>query len=487
MDLAVVLAAVGLIIIIGYLAEIFFIKTNIPDVIVLILLGVLIGPVLHLIHANDVAIAANFFTTFALLFILFEGGLHIRISDLMRSMYGATVITIVNFILTIIVVSTIALLFGWELLYAILLGVILGGTSSAIVVPVVTKLKMSTNNSLILILESAFTDVLTIVIGLTLINIIDLGNVSLSIVLNSLLGNFAIAIFVGGLSGFLWILLLERFASLTKSYILSIGVLLMVYGITEFAHANGAIAGLTFGIVMGNARKILSLTHLADDTLTSSAKLFFSQISFFVKTFFFVYIGLLFNFADTGSMILAGAITAAVFLIRPISVKLSYKKTDTPSADEQVMQAMVPKGLAAAVLAQVPLRAGIPGAEKFLTPVFAVIFFTILTTTLLVFLASKGYYKGTSYLIMRLITHQPARVPKVEAKTTPKPKKRKTPTAEERQIKKAVSVAVKKEEKKIEKVAEQAAKEAEKKIKTSMSAQAEIKPNLKNSKIGSKR
>lgn len=487
MDLEVVLAAVGLIIIIGYLAEIFFIKTNVPDVIWLILLGFLIGPVLHLVSPIEVAQTANFFTAFALLFILFEGGLHIRINDLMRSMYGATTITLVNFILTAAAIAGIARWFGWEWSNAILLGTMLGGTSSAVVVPIVSKLKMSTPNSLILILESAFTDVIAIVASLTIINIVELGNISARSVLNELFGSFAIAIFVGGIAGFVWILLLERFASLTKSYILSIGVLLVVYGITEFAQSSGAIAGLTFGIVMGNARKILSLTHLADDTLTSSAKLFFSQISFFVKTFFFVYIGLLIDITQIIPLVMAAIITLAVFAIRPISVRLAYKQPEELNADKQIMEAMVPKGLSAAVLAQVPLQRGLPGAENFLTPVISTIFLTILFTTLFVFLAGRGYYKGTSYFITRFITGEAARIPKVEAKPPVKTKKRKTVTPEERKIKKAVTVAVKKEEKKMEKVAEQAAKEAEKKIKTSMSAQADIKPNLKNSKIGSKR
>src|SRR3989338_903834 len=292
MSVDAIFAAAGIIIILGFLSDWIFSKTNIPDVLWLILIGVLLGPILQFVRPDSLGYAASIFTAFALLFILFEGGLHIRIKDLMRSMYGATTITVVNFVLTVLVITIIAKYFGWSLANSLLLGTILGGTSSAVVVPIVKRLHMGKDNSLVLILESAFTDVLCIVATLTIIQIVKLQSINLGGVLNSLFGSFAIAIFVGGVTGFLWILLLERFELLSKSYISTIGVLLIVFGLTEFAQSSGAIAGLTFGIVIGNSRKILSLAEgtIETDPISSSARAFFSQISFFVKTFFFVYI-----------------------------------------------------------------------------------------------------------------------------------------------------------------------------------------------------
>ncbi len=395
-------AAIGVIIILGFLSDLIFSRTNVPDVFWLILIGMLIGPVMGIVKPDSFGNAATIFTSFALLFILFEGGLHIRIKDLMRSMYGATTITLVNFVLSVIVITFIARFFGWSLVNSLLLGTMLGGTSSAVVVPIVKKLQMSKNNSLVLILESAFTDVLCIVATLTIIQIVKLNSVSLGGILNSLFGSFAIAIFTGGVIGFFWILLLEKFESLSRSYISTIGVLMIVFGLTEFSGASGAIAGLTFGIVMGNSRKILSLAEGEEETdaLSSSARAFFSQISFFVKTFFFVYIGVLTSLSEWRLIALGLAIAAAVFIIRPVSVKLAYRPQENGD-DKPIMESMVPKGLAAAVLAQVPMQYGIPNSDKILTPVFAAIFFTIALTTLLVFLVKRGKYNGLSALLTK--------------------------------------------------------------------------------------
>ncbi len=398
MAIDTIFLAIGAIIILGFLSNLIFSKTNVPDVFWLIAIGIFIGPVMNIVSPDAFGNAAMIFTYFALLFILFEGGLHIRIKDLMRSMYGATTITLVNFVLSVIVITFIARFFGWSLVNSLLLGTILGGTSSAVVVPIVKKLQMSKNNSLVLILESAFTDVLCIVATLTIIQIVNLNSISLGGVLNSLFGSFAIAIFIGGIIGFFWILLLEKFSSLSRSYISTIGVLMMVFGLTEFSGASGAIAGLTFGIVMGNARKILSLAEGEEeeaDTLTSSARAFFAQISFFVKTFFFVYIGVLTSLAEWRLIALGIAIAIAVFIIRPVSVKLAYKPQDNPE-DKPIMESMIPKGLAAAVLAQIPMQYGIPNGEQILTPVFSAIFFTIALTTILVFLVKRGKYHGLS-------------------------------------------------------------------------------------------
>jgi potassium/hydrogen antiporter len=398
MALETVFAGIGIIILIGFLGEFVFSKTQIPDVLWLILIGMILGPVFHIVRPDELQGAASIFTTFALLFILFEGGLHIRVRDLMKSMYGATIITISNFVLATLAITAIAKFFGFDWGTAALLGTILAGTSSAVVVPVVRRLNMGKENSLVLVLESAFSDVLCIVASLTIMQILTIKAVDFGVVLQSVFGSFAIAIFLGSIIGLAWILLLDRVPTLSKSYMSTIGVLLIIFGLTEFARSSGAIAGLAFGIMLGNSRKILSYTEGEDtDTLTASARIFFSQISFFVKTFFFVYIGILIAFADFRLIILGLLITGIAFIIRPIPVRLAWKKSDIPT-DKSVMESIVPKGLAAAVLAQLALETGIPGARMIQTPVFTTILFSIIITTIMLFFVRHGK-KGKAIVI----------------------------------------------------------------------------------------
>lgn len=63
------------------------------------------------------------------------------------------------------------------------------------------------------------------------------------------------------------------------------------------------------------------------------------------------------------------------------------------------MEILSPKGLAAAVLAQLPAQAGLPHGTEFSTIALSVIFFSILLSTIGVFLTEKGKFKGISHAI----------------------------------------------------------------------------------------
>ena len=98
-----------------------------------------------------------------------------------------------------------------------------------------------------------------------------------------------------------------------------------------------------------------------------------------------------------------------MFLIRPLAVGMAYKAEENVDY-KSIMESLAPKGLAAAVLVQIPFQQGIVGAEQLLTPVFAVIFFSILLSTILVFLVQHDKYPGTSVLIKKLFHRQSHKV-----------------------------------------------------------------------------
>ena len=73
-------------------------------------------------------------------------------------------LTFACFALTALIVGGIGFAaLGLPLLPAVLLGVTLGGTSSAVVIPMVNALRMSDKSATVLVLKSVLTDVLCIV------------------------------------------------------------------------------------------------------------------------------------------------------------------------------------------------------------------------------------------------------------------------------------------------------------------------------------
>ncbi|MCP8307120.1 MAG: cation:proton antiporter [archaeon] len=79
MDVAQVFILVGIIVIIGFLGSYLFRKTGIPDVIILILLGALVGPVLNLVERSVLISVAPIFAALAITVILFDGGLNLNL------------------------------------------------------------------------------------------------------------------------------------------------------------------------------------------------------------------------------------------------------------------------------------------------------------------------------------------------------------------------------------------------------------------------
>ncbi|MCB0393558.1 MAG: cation:proton antiporter, partial [Bdellovibrionales bacterium] len=159
---------VGALFFLGHLLRWIFVQTKVPDLLVLVLLGYLIGPVFGFIQPNDLGKVGDFMTTMALIVILYEGGISLRARDLVSSSLPAMGLSMVGFFFIAGAATLVAWLIGQRLEIALLFGVGIGSTSSAIVIPMVKYLSISEKTKTILSLESAFTDVLAIVIFLVL-------------------------------------------------------------------------------------------------------------------------------------------------------------------------------------------------------------------------------------------------------------------------------------------------------------------------------
>jgi NhaP-type Na+/H+ or K+/H+ antiporter len=68
-----------------FLAHLFsalFVKTRMPEVLPLMVLGIILGPVLNLVTQSDFGMVDQVFTRILLIVILFESGLGIKISQI---------------------------------------------------------------------------------------------------------------------------------------------------------------------------------------------------------------------------------------------------------------------------------------------------------------------------------------------------------------------------------------------------------------------
>lgn len=412
MDALTTFALIAAIIIIGYFSELLFKRTGVPDVLILIAIGVVLRYFFEAVHPENFGGGASLFATFALIYLLFQGALAIDFKTLFQSVKEASKLTILSFLFTVLITSGLAMiLFGFSIKLALLFGMIVGGTSSAVVIPLVRMLPINKKHGSALMLESAISDVLCIVGSMTMINIILSGEVSGAEVFKNILSSFSLAIIVGGIIGLLWVFTLFKFKNLRRAHLVTIAVVIALYAFVEspFIEASGAIAALSFGLVLGNSKTIIALNKKVNkedhseiiDVLSKTAQSFFTEISFFVKVFFFVYLGVLMDFTNPIMFALAAVFVFSMYMIRPLVVQMTHKKGELDTFSRTNLEILIPKGLAAAVLVNITIQEGVPGAEVMVGPILAIILLSIILTSILVPLARKGYFKGFTYIFYK--------------------------------------------------------------------------------------
>ncbi len=361
--------AIGAIIFIGFFGNSIFSKFRIPDVLILVLLGMVIGPEVLGTRFGfvtfDVMASINqfkdLFLSAALVVILFDGGLSLDIRSVWQSMKFSMFLAVMNLILLAGAVAvSLHYIMGIDFMVALVLGTIVGGTTGAVVIPIARKMRISEKTRTMLIMESVMTDVLVIVATLSLISVLKLEEFSVLTVIRELTVKF----FVGGVAGFAagvgWLFVLEKLRNQPLSYMITIAALFMVAGLVELAPVNssGAVAALAFGLALGNRKFVkkrlttLSLNALSDMHI----HYFHTEITFFVRTFFFVYLGLSFGFGTfTVEHLVVGLFVIGLAVVaRRLIANLASRWGDLDRSEENAVFALMPRGLAAAVLATLP-------------------------------------------------------------------------------------------------------------------------------------
>jgi cell volume regulation protein A len=383
-----ILTLLALTIVLGYVGMFIFKKTRIPDVIWLLLFGILVGPVFNLIDTSAFVSVSPLLGAVALVIILFDAGLNMNFYQIIREIPRSFLLAFLGVILTAGAVALVSMaMFNFDMITGLILGAMVGGTSGPIVLSIVTPMKIiKPKIRNILNLESIITDPIIIVIVIALIQI----SVSQTTtpIATSLATAYSTALVIGFIAGITWLVLLDRIRG-KFDYMLTLSFILLLYVGVESLGGSGAISALIFGIVLGNGKRFTKFLRFKKlFSVDYMIKRFQREITFFMKSFFFVYMGIIASFNIT-YFLYGVIITGAIILVRMVVIKISTYRMAITKLESNIMKVMIPRGLAAAVLAQLPLAYGVPGGEIFLNVTFIIILFTVLYTVI----ATRFYYK----------------------------------------------------------------------------------------------
>jgi len=380
---------IGLMVFFAHFLSLQFSRTNIPDVLVLMLIGIVIGPLMGLVTPDDFGKLGSLIATIALVVILFESGTSLDLNVLGKSLATTGMLAISCFILTFFVVAAVAYFtLGLAVLPAFLLGMTVGGTSAAVVIPMVNALKLGEKASTVLVLESALTDVLSIVGVFALLQIYTSGGVDPGNLIGSVLSALIFAAAIGFLGGIGWLLVLGKVRNFPNTISSTLAYVFILYGITEELGFSGAIAALALGITLTNFEKF-GLHHIQHldrkiEPLSESDITFFQEAVFLLKTYFFVYLGISIHFGAIQLALTALGMILLVYALRVLLTRQVFRSAEFTPRDASITAIMAPKGLAAAVLASLPLEFGVIGGETIRDVTYMVVLISITLTALLV-------------------------------------------------------------------------------------------------------
>jgi cell volume regulation protein A len=370
--MGVFLLGLGLMIFAGYAGTIVFQRTRLPEAVLLMVIGIVLGPVAHLLDTQLLVRAMPYVGTLALAVILFEGGLGLAAGQVGGQFVRAVVLLALSFG-SCVLISLWALRLTGSLdpQTAMLLAVALAATSAPIVMPVISQVMPGGGLNPLLTLESSLSDAVAVVLATTMVHGSEHG-----ILASSLAGNVGRAALLGLVAGvvvgLLWLVAMTWLARGRYPFALTLGCLLVLMGGVETMEGSGAVAILVFGLTLANGGELVRLlperwrtmvhARLPEQGFKVDHRLhqLLGEVVLLTRTFFFIYLGALMVWpgADAEFWLVLGLLLVALLVSRILSVTMFRLVFHVTPLERRTMVAMAPRGLATAVLAALAAEQG---------------------------------------------------------------------------------------------------------------------------------
>ncbi|WP_428897334.1 Sodium/hydrogen exchanger family protein [Parelusimicrobium proximum] len=389
---------IAVIIILGEVLTALFNKTRLPDVLPLMLLGIVIGPVAKLVTPGSFGATAEVFTTVALIVVLFQTGFELRISAVKTAWAPGLALGIAAFALGAAAIAVFAkYALGLGTVFAMITGVIAAENSFIITMPLLAKLNISHKSKTILLVESTIGSIICVVAVFALINIQKAGGMNVKEVLFDLFSSVLLAGLVGFVCAIFWSAMLEKIRRLQHSVSFTFAFVLLVYAICSLISVKGVMGVLVFSFVIGNIRVLnkfwLHKYEVKYEGFNDLERSFFKEIEFILKTLFFVYMGICISFENWLIIASGAAILALKLITRAPSVNYILPKSIVRN-DCALALILCPSGLVSAVMAAMVAQELPDGGKNVEGIIYSLIFFSVVFTAVTSLLIEKGKLKG---------------------------------------------------------------------------------------------
>ena len=388
-----ILALPAIILFVGVIAAKLSKWLQVPDIVIYLLAGVLIGPaVLNIANVETYSSANQLILTFGSAFILYDGGREIKLKVLNKVKWTVTLLATLGVILSAVLIGFLASwIFHIELIYGLLIGAVIASTDPAALVPIFQKIKIVDRVKQTVISESAFNDAAGAILVLSIITIIQSGHFSLLQNLESLGGMIFFGVLSGAVVGLLFSIsvsdgkygLFSEFAP-----IVSILAVLISYTFAEALGGSGYMSAFVTGLICGNKKSFKLWVPTEDFEIQTHVR---ETVTTIMKISIFILLGIHVDFSALStywkeSLIIVAAL---IFVARPLTVlictkldpKLKWQKNEILFMMWVRETGVIPAALSGVIVSEKIQNASIVSAVVFMT-ILLTLMFQATTTSL---------------------------------------------------------------------------------------------------------
>ncbi|AXT49638.1 sodium:proton exchanger [Aquimarina sp. BL5] len=355
-------------------------KTNIPSVLMLIILGIVYQYGIKTFGAEspDFMDELKVLGTVGLILIVLEAALELKLKrEKLVPIFKSLVISLLGLVASAYAAAIIlkALVDGMTMQSALLYATPLSILSSAIIIPSVAGL--SEDKKEFHVYESTFSDILGITMFYFLAGKLnpaeDTGVAGFGF-------NLILTIIISLIVSYGIILIFQKIKSQVKLFLL-IAVLLLLYGLGGKIHLSSLIIILIFGLVIANMKLFFQwkLENLLDyekaKAIYHELHVITAETAFVVRTLFFVIFGITITLSSLLNLkvaLISILIIISIYLIRYVLLRIFVGKDISPQLF------IAPRGLITILLFYaIPAEAMVPGFEP------GILLFVIIGTSLI--------------------------------------------------------------------------------------------------------
>jgi NhaP-type Na+/H+ or K+/H+ antiporter/Trk K+ transport system NAD-binding subunit len=362
----------------GVLAQSLARHLRVPGIVLLLILGVVLGPDLaHVVDPASLGPALRYVVGFAVAVILFEGGMNLNLARLRQEQRVLQLLITVGGVVTGVVSALIVrLLLDWPWHLSGLFGSLVIVTGPTVVTPLVRRLRVERTVATLLEAEGVLIDGVGAMIAVVAIEVVIAPDAGVAVGVADVGAHLGVGAAVGTVGGLLLGWGLTR-RGVVPEGIENVLVLSLVLALFQTSNAllpdTGIVAVIVAGILLGNSRFAVRNELLQ----------FKEQLTVMLIGMLFILLAADVRLADVEALGARGLVVvlALVALVRPVAVATATVGSKLSIQQRLFVAWMAPRGIVAAAVASLfaaKLRLySIPGGSELRALVFLVIAVTV--------------------------------------------------------------------------------------------------------------